>query len=86
MHFNREIERFCGGLCVRLLHRTCPREGNAFPPHISDPSTLRLQLYFEDDSLFPPNNDFAMLLEPFWVLEETFQANTGLGISGVETE
>ena len=84
--FDREIKEPYGGLLIRLLHRTCPRESNALPSHISNPYTVRLQVYLKDDSLLSSDNDFTVSFPTFWVLEETFQANTRLGISGTQAE
>ena len=85
MDFNREVKEPCWGLLVLLLHRTCPWESNALPSLISDPFTHRLQVHLKDDPLLSSDNYFAVLMATFWVLEETFQPNTGLSISETQS-
>jgi len=72
VNFNREIKELRRGLLVRLIHGTCPWESNALPPHISEPSTDRLQAHIKYDSILSSDNNFAVFLVSFWALEDTF--------------
>ena len=75
-----------GGWLVRLLHRACPWESNALPPHVADAPTFRLQVHLKDKSILLSDSNVAILLETSRVLEETSQANASRGISGVQSE
>ena len=81
MDLNRKIKESCGGLLVRLFHGACPRKNNALPSH-----PLCSQLHLDDDSLLSSDDNLAVLLIAFWVLEVTFQANTSFGVSGGQAE
>src|SRR5260370_10859408 len=75
-----------GSRLIRRFHRGCSWKSNALPPHVSDPSIVRLQVHLKDDSLLTSYSNFAVLSLSFWVLQDAIQANTSFGISRAQTE